>query len=211
MTAKAGGQAGAATLQQPRVVLDGPLFRVDNAENSRHLEGIAEAFINDHDRGCRVCLTKRTGAPSARRDVTLGIAVILVRTIAYASLSLFGSLGALFQSDAEPEPIEIVFESLNRAGIEDSLANETGWFTMSDLRERNRSSISPGASCLTTAVQASRGEMQGWKDLADSNGVGFVIAYGAWYTEDLAYLNTSGGAYTVPTYPTVLAPQTRPS
>ena len=44
----------------------------------------------------------------------LGIAVILFGTIAYASLSLFGSLDALFQSDAEPEPVpEVIFESLN--------------------------------------------------------------------------------------------------
>ena len=138
----------------------------------------------------------------------LGIAVILFGTIAYASLSLFGSLDALFQSDAEPEPIpEIVFESLNRTGIEDSLANETGWFTMSDLRGDVIIFDFMAHDCSNChAVQAHlEAEMQGWKDLADSNGVGFhVIAYGAWYTEDLAYLNTSGGAYTVPTYPTGL-------
>ena len=138
----------------------------------------------------------------------LGIAVILFGTIAYASLSLFGSLDALFQSDAEPEPIpEIVFESLNRTGIEDSLANETGWFTMSDLRGDVIIFDFMAHDCSNChAVQAHlEAEMQGWKDLADSNGVGFhVIAYGAWYNEDLAYLNTSGGSYTVPAYPTGL-------
>ncbi|MEC7098003.1 MAG: hypothetical protein VXW74_00985, partial [Candidatus Thermoplasmatota archaeon] len=138
----------------------------------------------------------------------LGIAVVLFGTIAYASLSLFGSLDALFQSDAEPEPIpEMVFESLNRTGIEDSLANETGWFTMSDLRGDVIILDFMAHDCSNChAVQAHlEAEMQGWKDLAASNGVGFhVLAYGAWYTEDLAYLNTSGGAYTVPTYPTGL-------
>ena len=138
----------------------------------------------------------------------LGIAVVLFGTIAYASLSLFGSLDALFQSDAEPEPIpEMVFESLNRTGIEDSLANETGWFTMSDLRGDVIILDFMAHDCSNChAVQAHlEAKMQGWKDLAASNGVGFhVLAYGAWYTEDLAYLNTSGGAYTVPTYPTGL-------
>ena len=65
----------------------------------------------------------------------LGIAVVLFGTIAYASLSLFGSLDALFQSDAEPEPIpDVVFQSVNRTGIEDSIANETGWIHLGDLR-----------------------------------------------------------------------------
>ena len=138
----------------------------------------------------------------------LGIAVVLFGTIAYASLSLFGSLDALFQSDADPEPIpDVVFQSVNRTGIEDSIANETGWIHLGDLRGDVIILDLMAHDCSNChAVQAHlEAEMQGWSDLADANGEGFhVIAYGAWYNENLAYLNTSGGPYTVPTYPTGL-------
>ena len=136
----------------------------------------------------------------------LGIAVLLFGTIAYASLSLFGSLDALFQSDAEPEPIpEVIFQSVNRTGIEDAIANETGWFHLSDLRGDViiLDFMAHDCSNCHKVQEHLEQEMDDWKILAEDNGVGFhILAYGAWYNEDLAYLNTSGFPYTVPTYPT---------
>ncbi len=136
----------------------------------------------------------------------LGIAVLLFGTIAYASLSLFGSLDALFQSDAEPEPVpEVIFQSVNRTGIEDAIANETGWFHLSDLRGDViiLDFMAHDCSNCHKVQEHLEQEMDDWKILAEDNGVGFhILAYGAWYNEDLAYLNTSGFPYTVPTYPT---------
>ena len=63
------------------------------------------------------------------------IAGIMFVCISYAALSMFDSMDEIFQSDAEPEPIpNIVFESLNRTGIESELVNQTGWFNLDDLR-----------------------------------------------------------------------------
>ena len=64
-----------------------------------------------------------------------GIAVVLFISISFAALSMFDSMDELFQSDAEPAPIpNIIFESVNRTGIESDLVNETGWFNLDDHR-----------------------------------------------------------------------------
>ena len=63
------------------------------------------------------------------------IAAVLFVMISFAALSMFDSMDEVFQSDAEPEPVpNIVFESLNRSGVESEIVNETGWITMDDLR-----------------------------------------------------------------------------
>ena len=63
------------------------------------------------------------------------IAGIMFVAISFGALSMFDSMDDIFQSDADPEPIpNIVFESLNRTGVESELVNETGWFNLDDLR-----------------------------------------------------------------------------
>ncbi len=63
------------------------------------------------------------------------IAVVMFGAISFAALSMFDSMDELFQSDAEPAPVpNLVFESLNRTGVESDLVNETGWFHLNDHR-----------------------------------------------------------------------------
>ena len=46
-------------------------------------------------------------------------------------------------------------------------------------------------------------EMSEWQDTARANNKSLkIFAYGAWYSESVAYLNESSGEYTVPLYPT---------
>jgi len=63
------------------------------------------------------------------------IAVVLFSTVSFGALTMFDSMDEVFQSDAEPEPIpNMIFESLNRTGIEDNITNETGWFELDNFR-----------------------------------------------------------------------------
>ena len=143
-----------------------------------------------------------------------GIAVVLFVTISFAALSMFDSMEEIFQSNAEPEPIpNIIIESLNRTGIESPIVNETGWIETDSLRGSVLIIDFMAHDCSNChAVQAhleekvyspSTDSFTNWSDLAKENGVGFhVIAYGAWYSEDLDYLNETSGAYHPPYYPT---------
>ena len=55
-----------------------------------------------------------------------GIAAIMFVVISFGALTMFDSMDEIFQSDADPEPIpNMVFESLNRTGIESEIVNET--------------------------------------------------------------------------------------
>ena len=134
------------------------------------------------------------------------IAAIMFVCISYAALSMFDSMDDIFQSDAEPEPIpNIVFESLNRTGIESELVNETGWFNLDDLRGSVIIFDMMAHDCSNChAVQYHLEErMPEWEDIAAESGKPFhIIAYGSWYGEDLAYLNESDANYDVPLYPT---------
>ena len=191
-------------------------IRVDNAENF-HVYGRNEPR-SVHQRplteGWHGCAMRRTGAPSSaprrgsarhRRDPVQDHRLRLALAVRQPRRTV--SIGR------RPRTIpEIVFESLNRTGIEDSLANETGWFTMSDLRGDVMSLISPAPSSLRSSGP-SRGRNAGLEGPR-----GFqrrrlprhrLRRAGA--TEDLPYLNTSGSAYTVPTYPTGLGSPGRPS
>ena len=134
------------------------------------------------------------------------IAGIMFVCISYAALSMFDSMDEIFQSDAEPEPIpNIVFESLNRTGIESELVNQTGWFNLDDLRGSIIIFDMMAHDCSNChAVQYHlEDKMIEWQTLADESNKSFhIIAYGSWYGEDLAYLNESDANYDVPLYPT---------
>ena len=134
------------------------------------------------------------------------IAGIMFVCISYAALSMFDSMDEIFQSDAEPEPIpNIVFESLNRTGIESELVNQTGWFNLDDLRGSIIIFDMMAHDCSNChAVQYHlEDKMVEWQTLADESNKSFhIIAYGSWYGEDLAYLNESDANYDVPLYPT---------
>ena len=137
-----------------------------------------------------------------------GVAVVLFGVIAFAGLSLFDSMDEIFQSDADPAPIpEIVIDSLNRDGIESNFTNSNGQIQLSDLRGDVIILDLMARDCGSChyVQEHLEQEMEGWKETAEQNDVGFhIIAYGAWYSESLDYLNTSLGEYTVPLYPTGL-------
>jgi len=137
-----------------------------------------------------------------------GIAVVMFSTISFAALSMFDSMDELFQSDAEPAPIpNLVFESLNRTGVERDLVNETGWFNLDDHRGSIIILDLMAHDCSNChAVQAYiEDKWSSWNATAQASGTSLkIFGYGAWYTESLDYLNESGGEYTVPLYPTGL-------
>jgi len=134
------------------------------------------------------------------------IALIMFGTISFAALSMFDSMDELFQSDAEPAPIpNIVFESLNRSGIEAGLVNETGWFNLNEHRGSIIILDMLAHDCSNChAVQAHiEDKMDEWHEMANSSGKTLkIFGYGSYYYESLDYLNESSGAYTVPLYPT---------
>ena len=137
-----------------------------------------------------------------------GVAVVLFGVIAFAGLSLFDSMDEIFESDAEPAPIpDIVIDSLNREGIEESITNSEGQIQLSELRGDVIILDLMARDCGSChyVQEHLESEMSGWQETAEENGVGFhIIAYGAWYDEALSYLGTSFGEYTVPLYPTGL-------
>mgnify|MGYP001599563737 FL=1 len=140
------------------------------------------------------------------------IAVVLFSTVSYGALTMFDSMDEVFQSDAEPEPIpNMIFESLNRTGIEDNITNETGWFELDNFRGDIIILDFMAHDCSNChAVQAHlESEMEEWQRGAQENGSTLrIIGYGAWYSEDIPYLNESSGSYTVPLYPTGLGSTT---
>lgn len=140
------------------------------------------------------------------------IAIVLFSTISFGALTMFDSMDEIFQSDAEPAPIpDLVFESLNRTGIESEIVNETGWFDLGDLRGNIIiiDFMAHDCSNCHSVQQHLESNMDSWQQRAQSNGVGFnIVGYGAWYSEDIPYLNTSGGEYVVPQYPTGLGSTT---
>ena len=140
------------------------------------------------------------------------IAIIMFSTVSFAALTMFDSMDEIFQSDAEPQPIpNMIFESLNRTGIEDNLTNETGWFELDNLRGNIiiLDFMAHDCSNCHAVQQHLETNMDSWQQTAQANGKQLtIIGYGAWYTEDIPYLNSSGGEYTVPLYPTGLGSTT---
>jgi len=107
-----------------------------------------------------------------------GVAVVLFGVIAFAGLSLFDSMDEIFQSDAEPAPIpEIVIDSLNRDGIESNYTNSNGQIQLSDLRGDVIILDLMARDCGSChyVQEHLEQEMDGWKETADENGVGFHI------------------------------------
>ena len=140
------------------------------------------------------------------------IAILMFSTVSFAALTMFDSMDEIFQSDAEPQPIpNMIFESLNRTGIEDNLTNETGWFELDNLRGNIiiLDFMAHDCSNCHAVQQHLESNMDSWQQTAQANGKQLtIIGYGAWYTEDIPYLNSSGGEYTVPLYPTGLGSTT---
>ncbi|MCS5533789.1 MAG: hypothetical protein NZ736_05990 [Candidatus Poseidoniaceae archaeon] len=134
------------------------------------------------------------------------IAIVLFSTISFGALTMFDSMDEIFQSDAEPEPVpNMIFESLNRTGIEDNITNETGWFELDNFRGNIviLDFMAHDCSNCHAVQQHLESNMDSWQQQAQANGRTLrIIGYGAWYSEDIPYLNTSGGEYTVPLYPT---------
>jgi cytochrome c-type biogenesis protein len=135
-----------------------------------------------------------------------GIAVVMFGAISFAALSMFDSMDELFQSDAEPAPIpNIVFESLNRDGIESGLVNDTGWFHLNNHRGSIIILDLMARDCSNCHLVQEHIEqnMEDWHATANASGKTLnIFAYGAWYGESVEYLSESGGKYTVPLYPT---------
>ena len=135
-----------------------------------------------------------------------GIAALMFVTISFAALSMFDSMDEVFASDAEPAPIpNLIFESLNRTGIESNVSNDTGWIHLDDYRGSIIILDFMAHDCSNChAVQEHIEEnMDEWQAMADASNKSLkIFAYGAWYTEDIDYLNLSSGSYHVPYYPT---------
>ena len=137
-----------------------------------------------------------------------GIAVIMFGTIAFAGLTLFDSIDDIFESDADPAPIpDILMDSLNRSGIESEIADGNGQISTSSLRGDVIIFDMMAHDCSNCHYVQEHIEenMDAWEALAEENGVGLhILGYGSWYIETVDYLNTPGGEYTVPLYPTGL-------
>ena len=141
-----------------------------------------------------------------------GIAALMFVTISFAALSMFDSMDEVFASDADPAPIpNMVFESLNRTGIESNVANDTGWISLDDHRGSIIILDFMAHDCSNChAVQEHiEKEMDDWQAQANASGKTLkIFGYGAWYIETLDYLNETSGAYHVPAYPTGLGSTT---
>ncbi|MEE3082783.1 MAG: cytochrome c biogenesis protein CcdA [Candidatus Thermoplasmatota archaeon] len=137
--------------------------------------------------------------------VAFCISVLMFTFIAWAGLSVFGISTALLNEGGEPEQVpDIVFETVNRTGIESNITNETGWFQLSEHRGKVVIFDMMARDCGSCHyVQAHlEDEMNDWQEMANDSGRELVIiAYGAWYSENLNYLNESKGLYHVPYYP----------
>ena len=99
----------------------------------------------------------------------------------------------------------IIFESLNRSEIEQPLANSTGWISLDDHRGDIiiLDLMAHDCSNCHYVQEHIENNMQSWHDMANaSNKTLTIIAYGAWYGEDIPYLNQSAGSYHVPHYAT---------
>ena len=122
-----------------------------------------------------------------------GIAALMFVTISFAALSMFDSMDEVFASDADPAPIpNMIFESLNRSGVESVVANETGWIDLSDHRGDIIILDFMAHDCSNChAVQEHIEEnMDAWAEKANASGKNLTIfGYGAWYDETIEYLN----------------------
>ena len=101
----------------------------------------------------------------------------------------------------------MIFESLNRSGVESVVANETGWINLNDHRSDIIILDFMAHDCSTChAVQEHiEQNMDAWTEKANASGNNLTIfGYGSWYAETIDYLNETSGAYHRPAYPTGL-------
>jgi thiol-disulfide isomerase/thioredoxin len=101
----------------------------------------------------------------------------------------------------------MIFESLNRSGVESVMANETGWINLNDHRGDIIILDFMAHDCSNChAVQEHiEQNMDTWAEKANTSGNNLTIfGYGSWYAETIDYLNETSGAYHVPAYPTGL-------
>ena len=138
------------------------------------------------------------------------ISVVLFSIIAYTGLTVFGLSSTLFSTGGEAEQTsDFLIPTLNRTEVEGPVVNETGWFRLSEHRGEVVIIDFMAHDCTNchTVQSHIEDEMDGWQ-ARDSQYNLTIIAVGSWYAEDLGYLNTSGGTYHVPLYPTGLGSTT---
>ena len=139
-----------------------------------------------------------------------GISVVLFASIAYAGLSIFGLTSTMLSTDGEATLApDFEIETVNRTDVEGPLVNETGWFKLSEHRGKIVVIDFMAHDCSGCHVVQERIEsnMESWQNRGGPYEV-IVIAVGAWYAEDLEYLNTSDSKYHVPYYATGLGSTT---
>ena len=119
--------------------------------------------------------------------VAFCISVLMFTFIAWAGLSVFGLSTALLNEGGEPEQVpDIVFETVNRTGVESNITNETGWFQLSEHRGKVVIFDMMARDCGSCHyVQAHlEDEMDDWQEMANDSGRELIIiAYGSWYSQ----------------------------
>ena len=134
------------------------------------------------------------------------LSAILFSGISLIGLSAFDMAGEQIGSGGEVRPIPtLVFESLERDGIEGEIMNDNGFIDTSLLAGRIMIIDMMAHDCANChAIQYHLEErMEYWESLVDDRELA-IIAYGSWYDESIEYLNQSDNDYTVPEYPTGL-------
>ena len=164
---------------------------------------------DDERQSLRDVVMQRTGMDfgifgEAMTWKAFAISVVLFSFIAYTGLTVFGLSASLLSTGGEAEQAtDFVIPTLNRTDIEGPVVNETGWFRLSEHRGEVViiDFMAHDCSNCHTVQKHLEDEMDGWSN-RDSTYNLTIIAVGSWYSEDLAYLNTSGGTYHVPYYAT---------
>lgn len=134
------------------------------------------------------------------------IAGLMFVGISVLALSAFDIAGDRIGEGGEIEPIPVIlFDSLQRDGIESEIMDEEGRINTSLLRGGVLIIDLMAHDCTNChAVQHHlEDEIPRWEEMESAREL-HVIAYGAWYDESLEYLNTSEGGYKVPGFPTGL-------
>ncbi len=130
------------------------------------------------------------------------VSVVLFSLIAYTGLSIFGLSSSMFgKSENITMATDFEIETVNRSGIEDSLTNDTGWFSLSDHRGKVVIIDFMAHDCSNCHhVQAHVEEKTDYWNSLNGNHSLVIVGVGSWYSESLSYLNTSDSSYTVPQY-----------
>ena len=139
------------------------------------------------------------------------LSAVLFSGISLVGLSAFDLAGDQIGSGGDVRPIpRLVYESLERDGIETEVMNEDGLIDTSRLEGKIMIIDMMAHDCSSChAVQYHLEEkMQYWDSLVGEREL-VILGYGSWYDESIEYLNQSDGEYTVPQYPTGLGSPNR--